>query len=418
MIRWKKIYYSFKKAIGVFFLLLLALWLFRYSSEITYYKEYIRGEEKILADRQIEKGAQSLAEIEKIEQPILAEIKERKGDIAFNQELEQAKEKLRLAEEEHKGRKKIYDEKQIEFEKMIPIETTFLVEKDEVKNQIAEERGRANSYEILANIRREEELKKVRELVIDNIQQELKRAKLAINDLDIAYEDNREWKKRSLIDSLKFDPQRFFLIHPLQAISRKLEINTSTYAFWDILLKVFAMRLILNWISYPPTNQQVLVNSESEDGEFKDIHDLEKEKEIALQRTQGFKQMLFNIAMMILLVTCFSFHDFAFNRESALYNKIINFAYVIPFVLVSLISNFLVISYQKPTSLQAYLQNNWASSLIAPFILFIIIYNWSNSHLLGRFLPSLLSEGVNIVIYLILLLFRYHKSNSQSKKQS
>ncbi|CAJ0877879.1 3951_t:CDS:2, partial [Entrophospora sp. SA101] len=163
------------------------------SQQVVHYQEYIRGEKNIGSDRQkIEEGAQTLKEIDDIEQAILTEVKvelQKKGkNLQKDQELEKAKEKLDEAQKKHEEKRKIREKAEEEYKKL-PVKSTDLFSPEESK--INDDYGSARAYEDKADEYRQEELKKVREKVIDNIQNELKRAKLAITDLNIEFTDNK-----------------------------------------------------------------------------------------------------------------------------------------------------------------------------------------------------------------------------------
>jgi len=81
MPNWKKnfssFYRIFTKAVAIFFIVILASYIWKISAQVVHYQEYIKGEKNLGDKRKIEEGAQNLVEIEKIEKAILNETEAR-----------------------------------------------------------------------------------------------------------------------------------------------------------------------------------------------------------------------------------------------------------------------------------------------------------------------------------------------------
>ena len=409
-------YRIFTKVVAVFFIFLffynLPFFPFKKSAQIVHYQEYIKGEKDIGQDAgRIRQGAQNLTEIEGIEKSILAEAKKRlqeqDQDLKKNLTLIEAKEKLKHAEKEHSERKTELEKKNEEQEKIPPKAIYSPTEKETIENywQAFGKEKRADDY-------RQAELDKVRKEVIQNIQNELDRAGISITELNIELTKENEWVERPLHKSIILDPIRYFLIQPCQAIS-KLSGITSWGPFWDLLLKVLLMRLLLNWISYPP-KLDLNFAKPRERSEPADLASLEEEKKLAMQQWEGFKQIIFNFFMSILLINFFSFHPYVIDRTNAFFGKSDKIIFWLAFYLVvALFSQFTTTMLYQKTSFKNYLQkNNWLINIV--FLLLICSFYYTRGF--GDYLIALMSEVVNIFLNLVKKIFQSNKPKVKKEK--
>jgi hypothetical protein len=408
--RLSNFYRIFTKVVAIFLLFLffynLSFLPFKKSAQVVYYQEYIKGEKDIGQDAgRIKQGAQNLAEIEKIESSILTEAKkklQKQGqDLKENKTLIEAKERLKKAEEKHKERKLELEKKAKEKENISPkAEKDYSLE----EKKVIEDYGQAFVWEDDANKYRQAELAKVSQEVIQNIQNELNRAELSITDLDIELSKAEKWEKRLWYTSAILDPIRFFLIQPCQAISKWSGI-VNWNLFWDLFLKVLLMRLLLNWISYPPRLDLNLAKPR-ERSEPTDLASLEEEKKLMMQQWEWMKQMFFNICMSVLLINFFSFHPYVIDRTKTFFGKSDKMIYWLAFYLVvSLLSQFATMMLYQKISFGNYLKNYWWLSI---FLVFICAFYYTRGF--GDYLIALMSEVANIFLSLIKKFF-------QSKKQ-
>lgn len=411
-------YRIFTKIVAVFLIFLLLYNLpffpFKKSAQIIHYQEYIKGEKDIGQDAgRINQGAQSLAEIEKIENSILAEAKKRlqkqNQDLKKNQTLIEAKEKLNHAEKEHHKRKKELEEKEAKRKKIPPkAEVDYSPAEKETKENYWQAFGREKE----ADEYRQAELDKVRKEVIQNIQNELSRTKLSITELNIELTKEEEWAERPWHKSMILDPIRFFLIQPCQAISKWTDI-VNWGPFWDLLLKVLLMRLLLNWISYPP-KLDLNFAKPRERSEPDDLASLEEEKKFAMQQWEGFKQILFNLSMSLLLINFFSFHPYVIDRTNAFFGKSDKMIYWLAlYLVVSLLSQFTTAMLYQKFSLRNYLQNNSWLFIIGMLGLVCVFYYPRG---FGDYLIALMSEVVNIFFNLIKKIFQSNKPTVKKEK--
>ncbi|RHZ37598.1 hypothetical protein [endosymbiont GvMRE of Glomus versiforme] len=412
-------YRIFVKIVAIFFVVLLIhsfpfFSFFKKSAQVVHYQEYIRGEKNIGNDQgTIEQGAQTLAEINEIEKAILDEVKiklEKKGEsLNKNPELEQAKDKLDQAQNEHEEKKKIREKAEEKYKKL-PAKSTnsFSLEEQKINNDY----GSARAYEDKADEYRQEELKNVQEKTITNIKKELERAKLAITDLNIEFTNEKNWRKRSLHKSILLDPVRFFLIQPLQWISQNCGI-ISLGIFWDLLLKVLVMRLLLNWISYPPRLADLDLAKPREKTEPIDLASLEEEREIAKRQLEAMKQTFFNIAMSFLLITTFSLHPFAFDRSNPFFSgRKADFFWMLFYLVIFFFSQFIAtLTYQK-VSMWNYLRKSW---LLIAFGFGMSCLFYAQVGRFGDYLFALLSEVINILISLVKIAYRRRKPVKREK---
>jgi len=81
------------------------------------------------------------------------------------------------------------------------------------------------------------------------------------------------------------------------------------------------MRLLLNWISYPP-NLDFNFAKPQEKIEPTDLASLEEERERAMKQLKSMKQFMFNTAMFFLLISLFSLHPFSFDRSNSFFSSI------------------------------------------------------------------------------------------------
>ncbi|KLL02767.1 MAG: hypothetical protein MRECE_46c001, partial [Mycoplasmataceae bacterium CE_OT135] len=262
---------------------------------------------------------------------------------------------------------------------------------------------------------RQEKLKNVREKVIENIQAALKEAELAITDLNIEFTDEKTWEKRSWQKSIWLDPIRVFLIQPLQWISRRCGI-ISLGVVWDLLLKALIMRLLLNWISYPPKLADLDLAKPREKSEPTDLASLEEEREMAKQQLETMKQSLFNIAMSLLLISAFSLHPFAFDRSNDFFSRreVSFLPWMLIYLVVFFFSQFIsTLNYQK-VSLGNYLRKGgtWFSIAFG-FLLAYAFY--AQVGRFGDYLFALLSEIINIFINLVKMAYRRNKPQKKEK---
>ncbi|RHZ36555.1 hypothetical protein [endosymbiont GvMRE of Glomus versiforme] len=415
-------YRIFTKIVAIFFIVLLIhsfpfFSFFKRSAQVVHYQEYIRGEKNIGNDQgKIEEGAQTLAKINEIEKAILDEAKaklQKKGEsLNKNQELDQAKEKLDQAQNEHEEKKKVREKAEEKYKKL-PIKSTDSFSPEEQK--INDDYGSARAYEDKADEYRQEELKNVQEKVIKNIQNELKRADLAITDLNIEFTSERTWRKRSWQKSILLDPVRFFLIQPLQWISQNCGIlSLSGGIFLDLLLKVLLMRLLLNWISYPPRLADLDLAKSREKSEPTDLASLEEEREIAKKQLEAMKQMFFNIAMSLLLITTFSLHPFAFDRSNHFFSsrQVSFLPWMLFYLVIFFFSQFIAtITYQK-ISMFNYLRKSWLIIAVG-FGMSWVFYTQVGRF--GDYLFALLSEVINILISLVKIAYRRSKPPKKEK---
>ena len=410
-------YRIFTKIIAVFFFIILfhslPFFPFKKSAQIVHYREYIYPE-KYNEDKEyigqdagrIKQGAQNLAEIEKVENSILVKAKKKlqkkNQDLKKNQTLIEAKEKLRQAEKEHLERKAELEKKEAEQKKIPSKATSSLLPAEQ---EIAEEHGKAWILEKRADEYRQIELNKVRDEVIQNIQNELSRAELSITELNIELTKKEEWKECPWYKSMGRDPIRFFLIQPCQAISNSSGI-ASLGPFWDLLLKVLLMRLLLNWISYPPKLDLNLKPREK--SEPTDLASLEEEKKLAMQQWEGFKQIIFNFLMSLLLVYFFSFHPYVIDRTNPFFGKSDKMIFWLAFYLIiSLLSQFTTVNLYQKTSLKNYFQKNGNWFMTIGFLLIGCFFYYSRAF--GDFLIALMSEVVNIFLNLLKKVFQRSK---------
>jgi len=198
MLSQKKIFSSFYrifvKAVAVFFIVILVSYIWKVSAQVIHYEEYIHGKNNLGNKKKIEEGAQNLDEIEKIEKAILSEteikLKKKGQTYSEKEELRKAKEKLREAEKEAIKSKQKYEE---ENEKYKKAKENFSSTKEQRGNtgelwQISQDNEET----------RKRELEDVRQKVIENIQEELKKADLSVTELDIEFvTEGKKWEKRS-----------------------------------------------------------------------------------------------------------------------------------------------------------------------------------------------------------------------------
>jgi hypothetical protein len=396
-------YRIFVKAIAVFFIVILFSYAWKVSAQIVHYQEYIRGKENLGDRRKIEEGAQNLDEIEKIESSILNETKvklEKKGQTySEKEELRKAKEKLREAEKKAIESKQKYEEEDEKYKKAKENSSSTEEQRDStgILWQISQDNEEV----------RKRELEDVRQKVIENIQEELRRAELSITELDIEFvAEGKKWEKRSWYMSLLCDMPRFFLIRPCQMISRKCGITTLVYgAFWDLLLKVLIMRLLLNWISYPP-NVDFSFAKPQEKTEPSDLASLEEERERAMQQLKSMKQIIFNTGMFLLLISFFSLHPFSFDRSNRFFSsQQTNFWWIILYLAISIVSQFAVykVCSKKNISLVEYLKKNWIMMLL---VLGFTCWFYLQPNRFADYLCALLSEIINILINLVKMAYR------------
>ena len=418
MFNWKKKFYSFyrifTKVIAVFFIVILVSYIWKISAQIIHYQEYIRGEKNIGDKGKIEEGAQNLAEIQEVEKSILNEVKDKlkkKGqNYSEKEELKQDKERLKKAEEKAKESKQKYEEKSEEYRNAKENFSSTEEQRDNTGKlwQISQDDEEA----------RKKELENVREKVIKNIQDELKRADLAITELNIEFVEgaDKAWKKRSWYRSMFYDMPRFFLIQPCQTISRQFGVMNLAYGvFWDLLLKVLIMRLLLNWISYPPNLDFNFAKSQ-EKSEPTDLASLEEERERAMQQLAGMKQMIFNMGMFVLLINLFSLHPFTFDRSNSFFSsRQTNLPWMILYLVISLVSQFSIYKLysKKNISLVEYLRKSWMM-IIPVFLLSCWFYLQPNRF--ADYLCALLSEIVNILINLVKMAYRRGRLPKKEKK--
>jgi hypothetical protein len=187
-------YRIFVKAVAVFFIVILFSYIWKVSAQVIHYQEYIRGKENLGDKKKIEEGAQNLDEIKKIEKAILSEtetkLKKKGQTYSEKEELRKAKEKLEEAENQAKDSKEKYEKASEEYQKA-------------KENSSSTEEQRKNTGELWQISQDNEEIRKreledVRQKVIENIQEELRRAELNITELDIEFvAEGKNWEKRS-----------------------------------------------------------------------------------------------------------------------------------------------------------------------------------------------------------------------------
>ncbi len=406
-----KIYLLFKKVIGFLFITLLfhnILW--RESSRVINYKELIKGENINKSNTDESQNCKNLKDIESIEVAILTEIKKKSDQKPINNlALNQAKERLLKIEQDYQSYQTAYKEQKVNFESV-----SIDKDKDSLSKKEAEDfddYGRSSAWMEFATKKKENNLKEVSSLVVENIKNNLENAKLGINDLNTDYISGN-WKERSFSQSLTRDPQRTLLIQPLQLISRKIGFNISSkslYAFLDILFKVLIIRLVIILISYPP-NLELTTGSGENQKPLDNIYTLEEERKLTKERLDSLKNFFFNLGLMISVTFCFYFHPFAFNIESVLYTRQTNFILIIPSVIFSLISGYLMSTYYQKVSFLEYVRKNWIISLIIPSVIFSFIYfSGGIGNQLGKHLPILIGEVVNILIYTVMIAIKKPK---------
>ena len=187
-------YRIFVKVVTIFFIVILFSYIWKVSAQVIHYQEYIHGKENLGDKKKIEEGAQNLDEIEKIERAILSEaeirLKKKGQTYSEKEELRKAKEKLRKVEKEAIESKQKYEE---ENEKYKKAKENFSSTKEQRGNtgelwQISQDNEET----------RKRELEDVRQKVIENIQEELKKADLSVTELDIEFvTEGKKWEKRS-----------------------------------------------------------------------------------------------------------------------------------------------------------------------------------------------------------------------------
>lgn len=126
------------------------------------------------------------------------------------------------------------------------------------------------------------------------------------------------------------------------------------------------MRLLLNWISYPP-NLDFNLAGPQEKTEPTDLASLEEEREKAMQQLKFMKQFAFNIGMFFLLIGLFSLHPFTFDRSNSFFSSYqTNFLWLILYLFISVFSQFTVykVYSKKKLSLMEYLKKNWLITLV------------------------------------------------------
>ena len=387
------------KIVGYFLLFLFFYSFFlhyfspRYHAQIAYYRQYIQAEENFSNDPRIKKGAQTWAEIQALEDVLREEIQDKlkkQGKIwEENPDLAQAKTKIKQLEEEKKKRQTKQEKAEREYQKIAS-------EKDPLGFSWEEEKATADY--LLAKSQNEwiqkkwqAEFKELRKKVVVNLQTQLKKANLSVTNLNIELEE-KGWQRRSLVNSIIFDPLRFFLIQPWQWVAPLIGV------VGDILLKALLTRLLLNWVSYPPPLFSTPPAGES--SEITNLLALEKERERAKQQLELMKQSLFNFTASLLLVSVFSLHPFAFDRsDSFLSSKQVTFfPWIIIYVAVSFFSQFLTISNYQKIAIQDYLSKNWIWLVIA------FLFSWFfylQPDRFGAYLFALASETFNFFLNLV-----------------
>ncbi|WNE41181.1 MAG: hypothetical protein mread185_000638 [Mycoplasmataceae bacterium] len=234
---------------------------------------------------------------------------------------------------------------------------------------------------------------------VENIKTQLKENELIITELD----DNRStWQKAA------YDPLKFFLISPLNKVSKILGLSI----FLEILFKSLVIESLLILMCYSET---ILVwesmDRIKEDSEL----NMEEREKLSQETSHLVKYMFFNGFMMILFNICAFIHPAHFDRTSSWFQMGSNFSWfwIFPFFFSLFLSNigseFLrrghLLSKQE---LKDYIVKNFIINIfIALLLLFAMWMAGMNSK--GSYLFSTLGGLVRFAISIIRVKFFGHR---------
>jgi hypothetical protein len=382
-----------RNSLRIIFLIVFFHWVFWITTyaKSTSYREAINDEAIDKHGKETDKynsggllsGEHEKKNIEKIEEDILGQIEKKKG---LNKE-----EKTRCWKNEKLPELKKLQE---EIEKLEKKENRTKEEEEELEKKRKE-------YE--------NKFKEAKKATIENIQDQLKKNKLNITELD----DNRSWKQRTT-----HDPLKFVIISPLNQLSKTLELHN--ILFLEIILKLVIIEVILAWIYYSETIT-VWENMEKIRDPYLSV---EEKEQLTAQASPLVKYMFFNGFMMILFNFFLFFHPAFFDRTTSLFQAggpgTGWYIWVIPLFISLLISNVSNEFLRHGRLLNKkewknYLAKSWIVSLVVALALLTFMY-FLGANSVGNYLFSILGGLVRFVINTIRVKFFGHREYSPGKK--
>jgi hypothetical protein len=251
----------------------------------------------------------------------------------------------------------------------------------------------------------EEKLEDAKNATIKNIQKKLKESELNIVELD----DNRNWWQR-----ITYDPLKFFLISPLNKISKTLEL----YIILEIIFKLLIVEALLIFLCYPET----IIVWENMDKMKDESLSLEEKERLNEESSPWIKYWFFNGFMTLLFSTCGFIHPAFFDRTSSWFNSeiggVIWCLWIIPLFIANLLSNVSIEFLRRGNlpnkqDLKSYLAKNLVISFgFALFNMLLVKTLWMNSA--GGYFFFTLSGLTKFIINVIRVKIFGHREHSPS----
>ncbi|WNE40059.1 MAG: hypothetical protein GBAus27B_000126 [Mycoplasmataceae bacterium] len=251
----------------------------------------------------------------------------------------------------------------------------------------------------------EQKLKIAKDETIKNIQNQLKENNLNITELDDA---RNQWQR------ITYDPLKFFLISPLNKISKTLELSI----ILEIIFKLLVVEILLIFLCYPET----IIVWESMDKMKDDSLSLEEKERLNEESSPWIKYWFFNGFMTLLFSTCVFIHPVFFDRTSSWFNSEIGgfiwCLWIIPLFISNLLSNASIEFLRRGNlpnkqELKSYLMKNLVISFgFALFNLALVKTLWMNSK--GGYFFFTLSGLTKFAISIIRVKIFGHREHSPS----